>query len=81
MKNNPSPPLIPANPSEHDIRVYAYHLYEQGNRAPGHDLENWFEAAAFLKSVHPAEPARRRQHLHIGAPIVHAVQTPVTSTS
>ena len=34
-------------PGEDAIREYAYHLYQQGNYAPGHDVANWLEATNF----------------------------------
>jgi hypothetical protein len=54
MKNNilHSPSLD--HPSEKEIRDYAYHLYEQSNRIPGRDLENWMEAKACLVAHIPA---------------------------
>ena len=46
-------------PNEDQIRNYAYHLFEQNGRAPGHDRENWLEAEACLKAnitVHRSHP-------------------------
>lgn len=34
----------PVGPTDDEIRVYAYHLYELSNREPGRDLANWLEA-------------------------------------
>jgi len=47
-------------PSEDEVRDYAYHLYEQGNRAPGHDVENWLEALACLKAHIPEHASHSR---------------------
>ena len=63
MKNNilHSPSLD--HPSEKEIRDYAYHLYEQSNRIPGRDLENWMEAKACLVAQIPASASHMRlQH-------------------
>ena len=63
MKNNTlhSPSLD--HPSENEIRDYAYHLYEQSNRIPGRDLENWMEAKACLVARIPAYASHvRLQH-------------------
>ena len=51
-------------PSEDSVRDYAYHLYEQGRCAPGHDVANWLEAAACLRANIPAYSSRNRLHLH-----------------
>jgi len=42
--------------TEDDVRCYAYHLYEQGNRQSGNDLAHWFEATAFLHSAPAGNP-------------------------
>ena len=55
-------------PGEDAVRAYAYHLYEQGGGAPGHDLDNWLEATACLKAHIPAHSSYHRLHLHINAP-------------
>ena len=61
-------------PTEDDIRAYAYHLYEQSNCAPGRDLDNWQEAIACLKAAVPADASHGRLHRHLGAPIHPAAQ-------
>jgi len=48
---------------EDDIRSYAEHLYDQGGRQPGHDLDNWLEAEACLRSHLPPSRAELRRHL------------------
>ena len=62
-------PALPASPSpeptEEAVREYAYYLYEQGNGAPGCDLENWLEATACLKANIPLHASRSRLHQHI----------------
>ena len=51
------------HPSENEIRDYAYLLYEQNNRIPGRDLENWMEAKACLIARIPAQASHMRlQH-------------------
>lgn len=56
----------PANrePTEDEIRDCAYHLFEQGGRVSGHDLEHWLEAKACLKSRIPRHRVRTRLHHH-----------------
>jgi len=48
--------------SEDEIRDYAYHLYDQGGRAAGRDLDNWLEAKACLSSGVPKAESRLRLH-------------------
>jgi hypothetical protein len=67
MKNKSIRPLITSHPSEDDIRSYAYHLYEQSNCAPGHDLANWFEATACLQANIPSHQSAARLHHHVNA--------------
>lgn len=55
------PPARP-EPSEADIRAYAYHLYRQGNGAPGQAVDNWMEARACLWANIPADRSRARLH-------------------
>ena len=50
MKNKSAPHLVSSKPSDDEIRDFAYHLFEQGDHAPGQDLAHWFEASAFLSS-------------------------------
>lgn len=65
MKNKSHRAHELAQPSDEDIRHYAYQIYEQNNCTPGHDLAHWFEAAAFLKS----NPPERRHGSHHNPPI------------
>jgi len=37
-----------------DRSLYAYHLYKQGNCAPGHDVDNWLKATACPKANIPS---------------------------
>ncbi len=64
MKNNPTLPPAVQEPSEVDIREYAYHLYEQSSCQAGHDLDNWLEATACLKASIPAHCYHNRLHHH-----------------
>jgi len=64
MKDTPIRPLDFSQPSEDAIRDYAYHLYQQGNCVPGHDLDNWLEATACLKANIPAHRSGLRLHHH-----------------
>jgi len=75
MRNNPTLPSVVPEPSEDDIREYAYHLYEQSNCKPGHDLDNWLEAAACLKASIPAHCSHNRLHHHFAG-----VKNPATIT-
>lgn len=43
-----TPATPPAMPSEQEVRNYAYHLYQQSGCEPGHDLEHWRAATAYL---------------------------------
>ena len=49
-------------PGEDVVRDYAYHLYQEGNCAPGHDVENWLEALACLKAHIPEHASHSRLH-------------------
>ena len=51
---------------EDQVRDYAYHLYEQSNRVPGRDVENWLEAAACLRARIPAHESGSRLHRLVG---------------
>ena len=52
-------------PTYEQIREYAYHLYEQNGRVPGHDLDNWLEAEACLTANIPRIHSRTRLHRHL----------------
>ena len=64
-KNKPASSLNPTAPREDDVRGYAYHLYEQSGRLPGHDLDNWLEAIACLSSRIPRDCSHRRLHRYL----------------
>ena len=64
-KNKSNRPRDLPKPREEDIRDYAYHLYLQGDREPGHDVDHWFEAIAFLSTNNPP----RRVGAHHNPPI------------
>jgi hypothetical protein len=51
--------------TEEDIRSYAEHLFEQGGRLPGRDVDNWLEAKACLEANVPREESHRRLHRHL----------------
>ncbi|HWA08516.1 MAG TPA: DUF2934 domain-containing protein [Opitutaceae bacterium] len=72
MKTKVPPPSAPAEPSEAEIRDYAYHLYEQSGHQAGHDLDNWLEAAACLKANIPRHRSHTRLHRHIQPPELQA---------
>ena len=56
------------DPSEDVVRDYAYHLYQQGSCAFGHDVADWLEATACLKANIPAQSSRSRLHQHVNGP-------------
>jgi hypothetical protein len=64
MKTKPTPPDISPSPSEDLVRDYAFHLYEQSGRIPGHDIDNWQEATACLRANIPAHRSHNRLHDH-----------------
>jgi hypothetical protein len=68
MKNNPALPSVIPEPSEAEIRDYAFHLYEQSSCVPGHDLDNWLEATACLKANIPSHRSGPRLHRHVNGP-------------
>ncbi len=39
----------PSEPSEEEIRSHAYRLYQESGCVPGRDLENWLNAATYLR--------------------------------
>ncbi len=65
MKHNPTLQTDHADPSEDEIREYAYHLYEQSSYIPGHDVDNWEEARACLKARIAPHDSHRRLHHHL----------------
>lgn len=67
MKTPSTVPTAQLQPCEDDIREYAYHLYQQGSGAPGHDLDNWYEATACLNANIPVHRSSTRLHRHVQA--------------
>jgi hypothetical protein len=41
-------PAISARPSDEDIAIRAYEIYERDGRQPGTELQNWLQAEAEL---------------------------------
>jgi hypothetical protein len=68
MKNKSTSPSARHDLRDEEIRDYAYHLYQQSNSAPGHDLDNWLEASACLRANIPAGLSRSRLHQHVNGP-------------
>jgi hypothetical protein len=64
MKTKNSSTTNPIQPTEDDIREYAYHLYTQNGCVPGRDLDNWLEARACLCACIPQEHSHTRLHRH-----------------
>ncbi len=54
-----------SEPSEEEIKNYAFQLYLQSDCEPGHDLDNWLEASACLKANIPLKQSRCRLHCHL----------------
>ena len=50
------------DPTEEEIRDYAFHLYEMSGCLPGRDLDNWLEAKACLEADVPRPRAQARLH-------------------
>jgi hypothetical protein len=50
--------------TDDEIRDYAYHLFEQSDRIPGRDLDNWLEAKACLEANVPKHQSHLRLHRH-----------------
>ena len=63
-KKNKAAVALPRQPTDDEIRDYAYHLYQQGGCVPGHDLDNWLEAKACLEANIPQSHTRARLHRH-----------------
>jgi hypothetical protein len=68
MNNLPASSPVPGEPSEGEIRDYAYQLYQRSSCAPGHDLDNWLEAIACLKANIPAHQSGIRLHQPVNGP-------------
>lgn len=45
---------IPANATEHAIARRAYELYIARDREPGHELDDWFQAAREIRDAPPS---------------------------
>lgn len=76
MNSNLNPP---AEPLADDIRAYAYHLYEQSGRQPGHELDHWLEAKACILANIPQRASHARLHHHLsGRPVSEVKPTGFT---
>lgn len=64
MKSNSAPPVVVSDPTEDDIRDYAYHLFVQTGGVSGHDIDNWLEAKACLCACVPKSESHARLHRH-----------------
>ena len=73
MKKKSNSPLVLTKPSFADISAYAFHLYEQSNCAPDHDLDNWYEATACLTANIPAHYSGALLHHHVNGPTSYEV--------
>jgi hypothetical protein len=59
-KNAPHAPVLP-EPSEAEIQKAAYHLWIEGGRLEGVELDNWHAARELLRHHHgAAHPAKRK---------------------
>ena len=80
MKNNSvTAPNKCTEPTVDDTRAYAFHLYQQSNCQPGHDLDNWLEASACLKANIPSHQTHARLHHHCNAQESGSLRTPVSA--
>ena len=77
MKTKRHATLARLDPTEDDVRDYAYHLYLQSGCVPGHDLENWLEAKACLSACIPKSKTHTRLHHHTH----HRAENVITTTS
>ena len=64
MKTKRHSTLVRFEPTDNDIRDYAYHLFVQSGCVPGRDLENWLEAKACLGACIPKSKTQTRLHHH-----------------
>lgn len=64
-------------PTEEEIRDYAFHLYEQNGRMPGHDVEDWMEATACLRSAGNTSRIQPLAKVKTGAHGAHRGMGPV----
>ncbi|MEO6874229.1 MAG: DUF2934 domain-containing protein [Opitutaceae bacterium] len=53
--NQTQNPPVARQPSEDEIRSYAYYLYDQAGHCDGHDVEHWLEAEAWLRDTSQKE--------------------------
>ncbi len=51
MNTRTSASTTPWSLDEGDIRQYAYELYEESGRIPGHDLDHWLTAESRLNAL------------------------------
>ena len=55
-------------PTEHEIREYAYHLYVQRGCTLGHEVEDWIEAHACLcDNISPDTARTNERHVRHSA--------------
>lgn len=64
MKTNTNSPAATIEPTEDDVRDYAYHLYLQSGGILDRDLDNWLEAKACLCACVPKSESQVRLHHH-----------------
>jgi hypothetical protein len=57
-----------SEPADEDIRNYAYRLFEQRGGEPGHDIDDWLEARAWLRSSVPGKRAHVRSPVQLTRP-------------
>ena len=83
MESPTTHPASHGEPSEQDIRDYAFHLYQQSRCEPGRDLDNWLEATACLRADIPAHHSGTRLHQYVngsGAVSLLAVEASILSS-
>ncbi|MEO6002653.1 MAG: DUF2934 domain-containing protein [Opitutus sp.] len=69
-------PLTPTvQPTDDEVRDYAYHLYVQSGCVPGRDLENWLDAQSCLEANIPQEQSHKRSARHRHRPATASAET------
>lgn len=77
MKTIRNAKLVQFEPTENDVRDYAYHLFVQSGCVAGRDLENWLEAKACLSACIPKAKTHTRLHHHTH----YRIEKVITTTS
>jgi len=68
MNFSDTPASARPEPTDHEIRLCAYHLWEQGGSLPGRALDNWLQATARLREGIPPHQSGERSDLPADGP-------------